>query len=213
MARILLIRHAVNEWVKTGKLAGWTAGVHLNEDGQEQATELGKRLASVPLNAIYTSPLERTVETAQAILQHHPKLTLKIEAGIGEVRYGKWQGKALKKLAKKKLWYAVQHFPSRVQFPDGESMRGAQIRAVNTIERLRNLHEKELIAVVSHSDVIKMIVAHYLGMHLDMFQRINVAPASITLIALDGSRPIVEVVNDTSHLPRPKKTENDNKDK
>jgi probable phosphoglycerate mutase len=195
MTRILLIRHAVNEWVKTGKLAGWTAGVHLNEDGQEQAIALGKRLASIPLNAIYSSPLERTVETAQAIVQHHPKLTLQIEAGIGEVRYGKWQGKELKKLAKKKLWYAVQHFPSRVQFPEGESMRGAQIRAVDTIERLRNSHNKELIAVVSHSDVIKMIVAHYMGMHLDMFQRIAIAPASITVIEISGSRPVVEVVN------------------
>jgi probable phosphoglycerate mutase len=211
MTRILLIRHAVNEWVKTGKLAGWTAGVHLNEDGQEQATALGKRLAEVPLNAIYSSPLERTVETAQAIVQHHSKLTLQIEAGIGEVRYGKWQGKELKKLAKKKLWYAVQHFPSRVQFPEGESMRGAQIRAVDTIERLRNSHEKELIAVVSHSDVIKMIVAHYMGMHLDMFQRIAIAPASITSIAIGGSRPIVEVVNDTSHLPQPKKKQENNK--
>ncbi len=204
MTQFLLIRHAVNEWVKSGKLAGWTPGVHLNDEGQTQAAAMGERLAAVKLAAIYSSPLERTVETAQAIAKHHPALTLQIEPGIGEVRYGEWQGKSLKKLAKKKEWGIVQHVPTRMQFPEGETMRGAQARAVDTIERLRLEHPKDIVAIVSHSDVIKMIVAHYLGVHLDLFQRIAISPASLTAIALEDGRPMVQVMNDTSHI---KKTE------
>lgn len=208
MTQFLLIRHAVNEWVKTGKLAGWTPGVHLNDDGKAQAAALGERLAKTALTAIYTSPLERTLETAQAIVKHHPKLTLKIEPGIGEVRYGDWQGKAIKKLAKKKEWGTVQHYPTRMQFPEGETMRGAQARAVDTVERLGLEHEKGVIAIVSHSDVIKMILAHYLGMHLDVFQRIMVSPASLSILHLGpGGRPMIQTVNDTSHLPQPKTEE------
>lgn len=210
MTRFLLVRHAVNDFVKTGRLAGWTPGVHLNEDGKVQAEAIGQRLAKAPLTAIYSSPLERTIETAQSIAQHHPNLKLQMEAGVGEVRYGEWQGKTIKKLAKQKPWYTVQHFPSRMQFPQGETMRGVQARAVDTIERLRLQHEKGLVVVVSHSDVIKMILAHYLGMHPDMFQRLNISPASLSVLSLEDNRPVVDIVNDTSHLP-PLKTDNDKK--
>jgi probable phosphoglycerate mutase len=205
MTRFLLIRHAVNDWVSTGKLAGWTPEVHLSEEGKAQAEALGQRLAEVPLAAIYSSPLERTVETAQAIAAHHPKIEMQIEEGIGEVRYGKWQGQKISTLAKKRKWYNVQHNPSRVQFPAGETMRGAQARAVDTIERLQSQHPKGMVVVVSHSDVIKMITAHFLGMHLDLFQRIVISPASITSISLGSTRPMIETVNDISHLPKPKK--------
>lgn len=207
MATFFLIRHAVNEWVKTGKLAGWTPAVHLNDLGRVQAEALGQRLVETKLTALYSSPLERTIETAQAIAKHHPDLTLHVENGVGEVRYGEWQGKALKKLAKQKAWYTVQHVPSRMQFPDGETMRGAQARAVDTIERLNLEHPEGIVAVVSHSDIIKMIVAHYLGMHLDLFQRLNISPASLSIIQLGSDRPMIQVVNDTSHLPKEKEKE------
>lgn len=200
MTQFLLVRHAVNDFVKTGKLAGWTAGVHLNDEGRKQAEAVGQRLAKASLVAIYSSPLERTIETAQAIAKHHGGLTLRMEAGIGEVRYGEWQGKAIKKLAKQKAWATVQHYPSRMQFPQGETMRGVQARAVDTVERLRLEHEKGIVVLVSHSDVIKMIVAHYLGMHLDLFQRIEISPASLTVLSLEENRPMVGCVNDTSHL-------------
>lgn len=200
MTRLLLIRHAVNDWVKTGKLAGWTPNVHLNEDGKQQAIALGERLAKTKFEAIYSSPLERTMETAQAIADHHSNLNVQIEEGIGEVRYGQWQGEKIRKLAQRKEWYAVQHFPIRVQFPDGETMRGAQARAVDAVENIYSTHPKGTVALVGHSDVIKMILAHYLGMHLDMFQRIVVSPASLSVISLGSSRPMVEMVNDTSHL-------------
>jgi probable phosphomutase (TIGR03848 family)/uncharacterized repeat protein (TIGR03847 family) len=205
LSEFLLIRHAVNDYVKTGKLAGWTPGVHLNEHGRTQAAALGQRLAHIPIEALYTSPLERTVETAQAILEHHPHLQMQMLDDLGEVRYGAWQGVELSKLAQRKLWRNVQLFPSRVDFPGGEAMREAQRRAVNAIETLNERHPRQTVAVVSHSDIIKMILAHYLGMHLDMFQRIEVGPASLSILRLGGwGRPLLVQINETSYLPEPK---------
>ena len=202
MTQFLLIRHAVNDWVKTGKLAGWTSGVHLNDEGNAQAEALGKCLADVKLMALYSSPLERTMETAQAIAQYQEDVSVQAEEGLLEVGYGQWQGAKIANLAQKKAWYTVQHFPTRMQFPEGETMRGAQARAVDTVERLYDNHRKGgQVALVGHSDVIKMILAHYLGMHLDMFQRMVVSPASISVLHLSDNRPMIEVINDTSHLP------------
>lgn len=200
MTTILLIRHAENDFVKTGRLAGWTPGVHLNEHGKLQAEALGQCLADVPIKQLYSSPLERTVETAQAIQQHHPHLTIQHNAEIGEVRYGDWEGKSIASLSTRKMWQVVQEYPSRAVFPNGETMRGVQTRAVNEIERLVTKHPREMVVVVSHADLIKMVLAHYLGMHLDVFQRIVVSPASISTINLGHSRPFVAVMNDTAHL-------------
>ncbi len=172
MTQVLLIRHAVNDFVKTGRLAGWTPEVHLNEEGRAQAQALGDRLADV-----------------------------------GEVRYGDWEGQAIRDLQGRKMWQMVQQTPSRAYFPGGETMRGVQIRAVEAIEALVAAHPKDLIAVVTHADLIKMLIAHYLGMHLDQFQRIVIAPASISTLSLEFGRPYVGGVNDTAHLtpaaPRP----------
>lgn len=206
MTEILLIRHAINDWVSTGKLAGWTPGVHLNPDGRKQAAALGERLASTKLAAIYASPLERTMETAEAIASHHTELSVQPTEGIGEVRYGTWQGEKLARLRREAMWSVVQHYPSRVQFPAGETIRQAQARAVDTVEALARTHAKQRIVLVSHSDVIKLIVAHYLGAHIDMFQRIEISPASLTILHLGSSRPTIACMNDTSflpHIPRP----------
>ena len=200
MTQILLIRHAVNDFVKTGKLAGWTPGVHLNEEGQAQAKALGERLADAPLKHIYASPLERTMETAQAIQAHHPKLTIEENLEIAEVRYGDWEGKRISALAGRKMWKVVQEYPSRAYFPNGETMRGVQTRVVNEIERLIGQHPNQMIAIVFHADLIKMAVAHYLGMHLDNFQRIVISPASVSILQLGHSRPYVATVNDTAHV-------------
>ncbi|MBZ0307053.1 MAG: MSMEG_4193 family putative phosphomutase [Anaerolineae bacterium] len=202
MTKLLLIRHATNEWVKTGKLAGWTTGVHLNDYGKLQAQAVGSRLATTKIHAIYSSPLERTMETADAIIQHHPKLFIQTLDDIGEVRYGQWEGAELKKLSRQKLWRYVQFVPSRVRFPDGETMRGAQMRAVNALENLCITHPGQTVVVVSHSDVIKMMVAYYLGMHLDLFQRIVISPASLTVLSMGAGMPFIECVNDTSHIPK-----------
>jgi probable phosphoglycerate mutase len=200
MTEFLLIRHAVNDYVKTGRLAGWTPGVHLNEEGQAQAAALGERLAKVPLAAIYASPLERTMETAEAVARHHADLTIQPLEAVGEVRFGEWQGEKLSKLQREKLWNVVQTYPSRAQFPGGETIRQAQSRAVDALEALMVRHPNQRVAIVSHSDMIKLMVAHYLGMHLDFFQRLDITPASITILLLGPERPYIVRVNDTNHL-------------
>jgi probable phosphomutase (TIGR03848 family) len=200
MVEFLLIRHAVNDWVKTGRLAGWSPGIHLNQDGRAQAAALGERLAKGKLGAIYSSPLERTMETAAAIASHYPDLTVQSQDDLGEVRFGEWQGRKLGRLRHEKLWQTVQVYPSRAHFPGGETFRQAQMRAVDVLESLVTRHPNQRVAIVSHSDIIKLVVAHYLGMHLDFFQRIEISPASITVIWLGADRPTVARVNDTSHL-------------
>lgn len=202
MTEFLLIRHGANEYTRTHKLAGWTPEVHLNDHGRAQAAALGQHLATRTIYAVYSSPLERTVETAQAILAHHPNLVLQLLETVGEVRYGTYQGQELGKLAQRRLWRTIQLAPSRVRFPDGEAMRDVQMRAVNALEDLCEKHPRSTVAVVSHSDVIKMIVAHYLGMHLDLFQRINVSPASLTVLSLGAGHAMIEQVNETSYLPK-----------
>lgn len=200
MTQVLLIRHAVNDFVKTGKLAGWTPGVHLNDEGKAQAEALGARLADAPIRSIYSSPLERTMETAEAIQRHHPHLSIIQHEGVGEVRYGDWEGKSIASLQGRKMWHVVQEYPSRASFPNGETMRGVQTRAVEAIEALVAKHPRDLIVVVSHADLIKMVLAHYLGMHLDNFQRIVVSPASINSLQLGYGRPYVGAINDTAHV-------------
>ncbi len=202
MTTVLLIRHAVNDWVKTRKLAGWTPGVHLNDEGKAQAQAVGERLAAWPLRAIYSSPLERCLETAQAIAGYHTHLSVQPLDNLGEIRFGRWEGASLDLLARRHLWRVVQDVPTRAAFPGGETVRGAQARAVDAVEMLVQQHPRDMIAVVSHSDVIKMVLAHYLGMHLDHFQRIMIAPASLSIMELGRGRPVIVQVNDTSHCPR-----------
>ncbi|MCU0498719.1 MAG: MSMEG_4193 family putative phosphomutase [Anaerolineae bacterium] len=205
MTTFLLVRHAVNDFVKTGKLAGWTPGVHLNDEGKAQAEALGLRLKEVPIDHLYASPLERTMETAAAIQQHHPHLMIQTNTALGEVRYGDWEGMSIASLRGRKMWAVVQEYPSRAEFPNGETMRGVQVRAVDEIERLRVQHPAQIVVVVSHADVIKMVLAHYLGMHLDNFQRIHVSPASISTIDLAHGRPYVQQMNDVTHLMQVKR--------
>lgn len=211
--QILLIRHAVNEYVATGRLAGRLDGVHLNDDGVEQAKALGARLADAPLKHIYASRLDRTQETAQAIHAHHPDIPLEINDGILEVDYGDWQDMKINDLRKRKMWEVIQEYPTRAYFPNGESMRNVQNRVVDEIERLRVRHPNQMIALVFHADLIKMTLAHYLGVHLDNFQRIVVSPASISTLILGHSRPRIAHVNDTAHvqaLEQQKKKEKQN---
>jgi probable phosphomutase (TIGR03848 family) len=186
MATILLIRHAENDYVKTGRLAGRLPGVHLNEKGRMQAERIGNRLAGVKIKAIYCSPLERAVETAEPLSrQIGVKATLR--GGLSEIDYGSWEGKTLKQLRRRKLWPAVQVRPSLVRIPGGETFAEAQIRICGELASLSQSHkENELIAVVSHADVIKLAVAYFIGLPLDLFQRLMVFPASITTLQLDG---------------------------
>lgn len=210
MTTILLIRHAVNDYVKTGKLAGRLAGVHLNDEGIAQAEALGRRLANAPLKCIYSSPMERTMETADAIAAHHPPLRVQAREEISEVDYGDWQDRAIGDLQRRKMWGVVQEYPSRAVFPKGETMRAVQVRIVNAIEALLSRHPEEMIALVFHADLIKMALAHYLGMHLDVFQRIVISPASISTLHLGHSRPLIIGMNDIAHLMQLQQAKSDN---
>jgi probable phosphomutase (TIGR03848 family) len=194
MRLLLLLRHAVTD--HTGaRLSGWTPGLHLSEEGRQQAKDLAERLGPVPLDALYASPLERCQETAAAIADAKGLAVETLEE-VGEVRYGDWTGRTLKELAKEPLWKVVQATPSAARFPGGESLYQMQARAVQAIERLRAAHPEQTVAVCSHADVIKALVCHYLGMHLDLFQRVVVSPASLTAIAF-GPVPYLARLNDT----------------
>jgi len=201
--QLMLVRHAQNDWVGE-RLAGWTPGVHLNEEGRQQAGALGRRLAHLPLTAIYSSPLERAVETAQAIAIHHG-LEIEILADLGEVRYGEWTGKSLKELAETELWPVVQVHPSGARFPQGENLRQVQARAVAALDALRQTHpnETDVVAVVSHADVIKAVLAHYAGLHLDLFQRLVISPASFSVVRFTLFGPRIVCLNDTGDVPQP----------
>jgi probable phosphoglycerate mutase len=190
MPIFLLIRHGENDYVKKGRMAGHTSGVHLNETGRIQAQALAERLKDAPIKAIYSSPLERALETAAPLAQ---ALGLEIiqRPGLIETDIGEWAGKTFKSLARLKVWRAVQFTPSRVRFPGGESFQETQFRICQELEALSALHEpKDLIACFSHADPIKMVVANYLGMPLDTFQRLTVSTCSITalIIGEHGSR-------------------------
>jgi probable phosphomutase (TIGR03848 family) len=203
MATIVLVRHGENDWVKKNRLAGWIPGVHLNENGRRQAADAAERLAALPIKVVYSSPLTRCRETADYIAAAHQLEIIELEE-VGEVRYGAWEGRKIKKLAKKPLWRIVQFFPSRLRFPDGESLHEVQFRAVQAIEQLCLRHENDFVVVVSHADVIKLVLAHYLGVHLDLFQRIMVAPASVSVLSLPPNGTIQVVrVNDTGPLQPP----------
>ena len=200
MTQILLVRHGSNDYTQTNRLAGWTPDVHLSEQGQAEAEAVAQRLKDAPITQLYASPLDRTMETAQAICRQKPNLTIQQIDGIGEVDYGDWQGEKISTLAQRKMWQVVQEYPSRAYFPNGESMRAAQVRIVNALEELARRHPRETVAVVSHADLIKMALAHYLGMHLDNFQRIVVSTASISVLILGFGRPYVVTMNDMAHL-------------
>jgi probable phosphomutase (TIGR03848 family) len=194
MRLLLLLRHAVTD--HTGaRLSGWTPGLHLSEEGRQQAKALAERLGPLPVDALYASPLERCQETAAAIADARG-LTVETLEDVGEVRYGDWTGRTLKELAREPLWKVVQATPSAARFPGGESLYQMQARAVQTIERLRAAHPEQTVAVCSHGDVIKALVCHYLGMHLDLFQRVVVGPASLTAVAF-GPVPYLVRLNDT----------------
>lgn len=207
MATIILVRHGENEWVKKQRLAGWIPGIHLNENGRSQAQDVAERLAALRITAVYSSPVARCQETAGYIAHRHNLDVLELPE-VGEVRYGKWEGKKIKKLAKKPRWHAVQHYPSRFQFPQGEALREVQFRAIQALERLSARHKDETIVVVSHADVIKLLLAHYLGTHIDLFQRIVIAPASASVVTLLPNGVVrVLRLNDNGPLQAPPEKE------
>lgn len=205
MAIIILVRHGENDWSKKNKLAGHIPGVHLNEVGHQQAHAVAQRLAALPIRAVYSSPVTRCAETANYIADTH-RLSIQFVEEVGEVEYGEWEGKKIKKLARKPGWRTVQFFPSRARFPQGEALREAQFRAVQALEEIAARHDKELVVVVSHADIIRLLLAHYLGVHIDLFQRLVISPGAASVITLspDGMVRVLRVNDDgPMHSPTP----------
>jgi probable phosphomutase (TIGR03848 family) len=196
---VLLIRHGRSTANTNGTLAGWTPGVDLDEVGRDQVSALAQRLAPVPLAGVVTSPLERCQQTTQPIVVDR-EIEVFVEPDVAEVHYGDWTGESLKQLAKQPLWKVVQQHPSAARFPgsEGERLAGMQHRAVSAVRRWSDTFgDDATYAVVSHGDVIKALLADALGMHLDLFQRIVIDPASLSVIRYGATRPFVERLNDT----------------
>ncbi len=222
MPTLLLIRHATNDFVKTGRLPGRTPNIHLNEEGRRQAEALARLLHEHPLDAIYSSPLERAVETAWRIAADR-NLPITICCDLADTDNGSYTGMEIKQLsedeATRDFWRVVIETPSQARFPNGEGLLEMQQRVVRALEALLSAHpditqgeasedkpkqRSQVIAAVAHADVIKAALAHYLGMPFDNFQRLSIAPASISAVSMShddktGRRHVV--VNYINRIP------------
>ena len=193
---VLLVRHG--QTPTTGKLLpGRAPGLHLAEAGVQQAQRAAERIAALKtVDAIYASPLERARETAAPIAAARD-LKVRIDKGLLECDFGDWTGAELKNLMKLPEWNTVQRAPSTFTFPGGESFTAMQNRIVGAIDRLRAAHPGGTIVCVSHADPIKAAVAHAMGTHIDLFQRIAISTCSVTAIAYGMGAPVVLTVNST----------------
>ncbi|CAB4668267.1 unannotated protein [freshwater metagenome] len=195
MTEILLIRHARSSANASGVLAGRAKGVHLDDQGKEQSKRLAAALTNVPITRLISSPLDRCMETARVIAIAHPKLSIEKNSDLIEMDYGSWSGQKLSVLAKRKEWKSIQGTPSLVRFPQGESFLEMNARVNQAITDIFVEHSRSksrnVVAVFTHGDVIKAIIAHSLGLHLDAFQRIVVDPASVSILRQEGDSRFV----------------------
>ena len=199
MPTVILLRHGRTTANTGGVLAGWTPGVQLDDRGHEQVRAVAERLTAVPLAAIVSSPLERCRQTADAVAAGR-ELTVQDDDRLGEARYGDWTGRTLKELVKDPMWKVVQQHPSAAVFPgpEGEGLAQLQARAVAAVRQWNaELGPDAVWLACSHGDVVKAVLADALGLHLDLFQRIVVDPASISVITYTDTRPFVVRINDT----------------
>lgn len=199
MTTLLLIRHAANDFIQDGKLAGWLPDVHLNGQGHQQAEQLAARMEKVELDAIYSSPLERAAQTAKYLAQPRG-LEVQQREGLGEIHIGAWEGQKIEDLNKTDEWRMFQVYPSGARPPGGETGREMQMRVVDEVESICAAHPQGTVAIVSHADTIKAIVAHYAGIHLDLFQRLVVSPASVTVLWVGLWGPRLVRFNDAGPL-------------
>ncbi|WNI25679.1 histidine phosphatase family protein [Streptomyces sp. ITFR-16] len=205
MPTLILVRHGRSTANTSGVLAGRTPGVALDERGAEQAAALPGRLAALPLAAAVSSPLQRCRETLGPLLEARPELPLHTEERISECDYGDWSGRKLAELTDEPLMTVVQQHPSAAAFPGGESMRAMQARAVDAVRdwnaRIEAEHGEHAVYVMcSHGDIIKSLVADALGLHLDLFQRVQADPCSVTAIRYTRLRPYLLRLGDTGDL-------------
>lgn len=193
MTTVYLVRHGTTAHTST-RLVGRTPGVGLDDDGRAQAAAVAERLKTTRIAAIYSSPLERTMETAHAIAQS-TNCDVEAVSDLIEVDYGSWTNRPYKSLMRTKLWTKVQQWPSAVRFPGGETIAEVQARSVRGLDEICARHPKGSVCCVTHAEVIRLLAAHYLGVHIDHFQRIVIAPASLSVLSISPSGPRVLALN------------------
>ena len=198
MTTLLLVRHGHTD--AAGKrLTGRAPGVHLNELGRGQAERLVERLDGVRIDTIVSSPLERCRETAAPLAKARGH-AVDVGRAFIEVGYGEWTGRSISQLRRTKLWRRVMSAPSNVRFPGGESLLEVQVRAVDASFDIAARHARGTVLVVSHADVIRLLVAHLAGMHADHLQRLSIDTASITAVSISDGFPRLLTVNETDDL-------------
>jgi probable phosphoglycerate mutase len=198
MTTFLLIRHGLTDAVGQ-MMTSHDAGVHLNPEGRDQAASLPTRLGAVPIAAIYASPLERARETAQPIADARG-LRVEIEPRLIEVQFGGWTGRKFADLAPDPHWQLYNAFRGVTRPPGGEGLIDVQKRAVNALLDLRERHRDEVVAIVSHADTLRAILLYFLGMPIDFVQRIEIAPARISVLQLgEGAPRVLQVNGDIVH--------------
>ena len=201
MATLFLIRHGLT--AQTGKrLYGRTPGIGLDDRGRAQAEHLADRFAPVKLTAIYSSPLERCVETVEP-LAHAQRLPVVIRPDLIEMDAGSWTGRTLSALRRTKRWAHVQRSPSTFRFPDGEGFAEAHERVTAEVDAIARRHRRGRVVVATHGDIVRILMAHFAGAPLDAFQRTVVDPASVSVVSVgrNGAANVL-LVNDTGGLER-----------
>jgi probable phosphomutase (TIGR03848 family) len=201
MTTFLLIRHALCDPV--GRfIVGRQPGVHLNEEGRRKAERLADRLAGLNSIPLYSSPLERARETAQALAAKWGSPVQTLE-GLNEIDFGEWTGKSLAELEPLLAWRAFNSFRSGTRIPGGESMAEVLARALRELDRLRHRHPgpNALVGLISHGDVLRAVLAHSLGVSLDFMHRLELSPASVSILEAEDHGPRVLLVNGTEGWP------------
>lgn len=192
MARLLFVRHATHDLLPKNVIAGRRPGIHLNDLGKKQAEEIARSLASLPIEAIYCSPLERACETAAPLIEQL-ELPPQIADEFNEIDFGEWTGRTVADLDQLPQWQRWNSFRSGTLVPNGESMLDVQARCMRKIFELE--HQHRLVAIFSHGDVIRAMVAHFLGLHLDFLSRIEIATASVSVVDVNRDGAKVSLVN------------------
>jgi probable phosphomutase (TIGR03848 family) len=200
MTTLFLIRHGLTA-VTGSRLYGRTPGIHLDERGRRQAAALVERFDGVRLNALYSSPLERCVETLEPLAETR-KLEIRTSDALIEMDAGNWTGRTLPSLRRMKLWHTVQRNPSRFRFPGGESFVDAEARVLDELERIVARHPRGRVVVGTHGDLVRVLISHYTGANLDQFQRVVADPASVSVVQLGDGVPRILLANDTGGLQR-----------
>jgi probable phosphomutase (TIGR03848 family) len=199
MTTLLLIRHALCDPVGRS-IAGRAPGVSLNQKGQQQAEGLAARLAELPISAVYSSPLERAIQTARPIAERKG-LPVQQREGLNEIDFGEWTGKQLGELQPVAEWQNFNTYRSGTRIPGGETMQEVLARALNELAEVVRLHPSSMVAVVSHGDVLRSLICHFLGVSLDLMLRLEIDPASVSIVELQSYGPRVMLVNGMEAWP------------